>query len=273
MQRGHLWPSREQRLKRITYFHRSTRTIRSLGLLPVLAASSLLLGGCGLSPSISKLVDTGTGTSASPRLYSEGDRIPKGGGVYKTGSPYKVSGQWYTPREQPNYDEVGIASWYGSDFHGRKTANGEIYDMNALTAAHPTLPIPSYAYVTNLQNGRTILVRINDRGPYVANRIIDLSRRSAQELGYHGRGLARVRVRYAGPAPLDGYDGDERQFLARANHRSSSPRLAEAAPPPMRAANATGSIPRAVESGDTWSPTAYRAGLSGGGQGMSASYR
>jgi rare lipoprotein A len=143
-----------------------------------------------------------------------GDIIQKGGGVYKVGIPYQINGQWFVPREEPAYDRLGIASWYGADFHGRKTANGEVYDMDALTAAHPTLPMPSYAYVTNMQNGRTVLVRINDRGPYAHNRIIDLSRRTAFLLGIAERGTSQVRVRYAGPAPLDGNDRREWRFLA-----------------------------------------------------------
>ncbi len=158
--------------------------------------------------------DPDLGVAASPRLTSS-NAVPKGGGVYKVGNPYQVAGRWYVPREVEHYDQSGTASWYGSAFHGRRTANGEIYDMNALTAGHPTLPLPSYAYVTNLDNGRTILVRINDRGPYVANRLIDLSRRSAAELGYKQHGLARVRVRYAGRAPLDGNDLAERRHLAQ----------------------------------------------------------
>jgi rare lipoprotein A len=140
--------------------------------------------------------------------------VPKGGGIYKVGNPYQVSGRWYVPREDTQYARSGVASWYGAAFHGRRTANGEIYDMHALTAGHPTLPLPSYAYVTNLDNGRTILVRINDRGPYVNDRLIDLSLRSAHELGYSRRGLARVRVRYVGRAPLDGSDAAERRHLA-----------------------------------------------------------
>ena len=154
------------------------------------------------------------GVSASRRVAGPNDHIPKGGGVYKVGSPYQVGGRWYKPREQPDYDRIGVASWYGSDFHGRKTANGEIFDMHALTAAHPTLPMPSYAYVSNPANGRTILVRINDRGPYVGERLIDLSRASADALGLRSGGTGRVRVRYAGPAPLDGTDFRERQHLA-----------------------------------------------------------
>ena len=154
------------------------------------------------------------GVSASRRVAGHNERIPKGGGVYKVGEPYQVGGRWYKPREQPDYDRIGTASWYGSDFHGRHTANGEVFDMHALTAAHPTLPLPSYAYVTNLSNNRTILVRVNDRGPYVGNRMIDLSKASADALGLRGRGTGEVRVRYAGPAPLDGNDARERQFAA-----------------------------------------------------------
>jgi rare lipoprotein A len=160
------------------------------------------------------------GVSASRRVAGHSERIEKGGGVYKVGAPYQVGGRWYNPREQPDYDRIGVASWYGSDFHGRHTANGEVFDMHALTAAHPTLPLPSYAYVTNLSNNRTILVRVNDRGPYVGERMIDLSKASAHALGLMSGGTGRVRVRYAGPAPLDGDDSRERRFLASSRNRS-----------------------------------------------------
>jgi rare lipoprotein A len=110
------------------------------------------------------------------------------------GEPYQVNGVWYTPAVDYGYDESGIASWYGADFHGRATANGETYDMNEVTAAHKTLPLPSLARVTNLENGRSLIVRVNDRGPFVAGRIIDLSRRSAQLLGLEGKGTGKVRV-------------------------------------------------------------------------------
>lgn len=175
-----------------------------------LIGASAVLVGCSSDRSPDKRL----GVSSSPRVASASGPIAKGGGTYKLGKPYMIAGRWYTPRHEPDYDRAGIASWYGDAFHGRKTANGEIYDMNALTAAHPTLPLPSFAYVTNLQNGRTILVRINDRGPYVGDRIIDLSRASARALGTAGQGLGRVRVRYAGQAPLNGDDSHERRFLA-----------------------------------------------------------
>ena len=127
---------------------------------------------------------------------------PSAQGTYKVGSPYKIDGIWYYPKEDPGYRQTGIASWYGKPFHGQPTANGEIYDMNALTAAHKTLPMPTYVRVTNLVNARAITVRVNDRGPFVHGRIIDLSRRAAQLLGFEEHGVARVRVE-AVPAPDD----------------------------------------------------------------------
>ncbi len=121
------------------------------------------------------------------------------GGVYKVGKPYRVLGQWYYPAVDPDYDETGVASWYGPKFHGKRTANGEIFDQNAITAAHKTLPLPSWVEVTNLQNKRRLIVRVNDRGPYAHNRIIDLSRASAHELGIIRAGTAPVRVRVVKP--------------------------------------------------------------------------
>ncbi len=115
-------------------------------------------------------------------------------GRYKVGNPYQIGGIWYYPQEDYAYDETGIASWYGTEFHGRATANGDVYDMNALTAAHRTLPMPSFVRVTNLENGRSLIVQVNDRGPFAKSRIIDMSRRSAQLLGFQKRGTARVRV-------------------------------------------------------------------------------
>jgi rare lipoprotein A len=151
---------------------------------------------------------------ASQRVVHDGRPVPKGGGTYKVGDPYQIGGQWFTPREDPGYDRRGIASFYAEDFHGRRTANGEIFDMWALSAAHPTLPLPSYVHVTNLENGRTLLLRVNDRGPYAHNRVIDLSRAAARYLGAEHRGLVQVQVRYAGPAPLSGDDRREQRFLA-----------------------------------------------------------
>ena len=168
-------------------------------------------------------VDPRYGTSPSPRVVNDGSPIPKGGGTYKIGVPYQIAGRWYAPRAEPDYDRAGIASWYGDDFHGRKTANGELYDMRALSAAHPTLPMPSYVWVTNLASRRTLLVRVNDRGPYAHDRLIDLSRASARALGFAGKGLAHVRVRYAGPAPLNGDDRREQAYLRTQPWNDGSP--------------------------------------------------
>lgn len=178
-------------------------------------AAVLLLGeGCsrleqGFEPSLAPSTP-----SASRRVIAFGQPIPKGGGIYKVGEPYQIDGVWHIPREDPGYDRVGIASYYAADFHGRRTANGEIFDMWALSAAHPTLPLPSLVYVTNIENGRTLLLRVNDRGPYVNDRVIDVSRASARYLGFETRGTARVRVRYGGRAPLTGDDRQEQRFLA-----------------------------------------------------------
>jgi len=168
----------------------------------------------------------------SPRVIKVGDPVPKGGGVYKLGDPYLAGGKWYVPVNDTGYDQVGLASWYGDFFHGRNTANGEVYDMNALSAAHPTLPMPTYATVTNLANDRTVVVRINDRGPYHDGRIIDLSHKAAELLGFYGRGTAAVRVRYFAPAPLNGDDRLERSILSRQPWATN---VVNAAPAPVSA--------------------------------------
>ena len=169
--------------------------------------AALMVAGCSRGKKSSS-------QTLSKRVVALGQPVPKGGGHYKVGNPYKIGGRWYRPKEQPNYNRVGVASWYGELFHGRYTANGEIYDMNALTAAHPTLPMPSYVHVTNLRNGRALVLRVNDRGPYAHDRIIDLSRRSARALGFERDGTVKVQVRYLGPAPLNGDDSYERQIYA-----------------------------------------------------------
>lgn len=127
-------------------------------------------------------------------LYSQSAAISGKTGTYKVGNPYKVLGKWYYPKEDYSYVETGTASWYGEDFHAKYTANGEIYDMNTLTAAHRTLPLPSIVRVTNLENGRSLVLRVNDRGPFAKNRIIDISKRGAQLLGFQAQGTAKVKV-------------------------------------------------------------------------------
>ena len=149
---------------------------------------------------------------------SSGDHLRGNATRVKVGEPYQVAGEWYHPQMVNSYREVGVASWYGMPFHGRKTANGEIYDMHAFSAAHPTLPLPSLARVTNLQNGRSIVVRINDRGPFAKQRIIDLSRRAAWELGFKDQGTTNVEVVYLGLA-----DGLDRRYRQARRQQPSQP--------------------------------------------------
>ncbi|MCG5233722.1 septal ring lytic transglycosylase RlpA family protein [Xanthobacter oligotrophicus] len=163
----------------------------------------LAIAGCGSVETLGSKIDPLYGVSASPRVVAEGDPVPRGGGGYKVGKPYTVAGRTYVPAENPNYTAEGLASWYGKDFHGRKTANGEIFDMGSISAAHKTLPMPSYVRVTNLANKRSIIVRVNNRGPYVGDRLIDVSYRAADMLGFAKFGVARVRVDYMGRAPID----------------------------------------------------------------------
>ena len=174
-------------------------------LLLAIGSVGASLVGCGSG---------GNGEKLGERVIPLGQPVPKGGGRYATGVAYKVDGVWYQPREDAAYDRVGTASWYGELFHGRRTANGEIYDMERLSAASPTLPMPVYARVTNLENRRSIIVRVNDRGPYRSSRIMDVSRRSAEVLGFRHKGTARVRVQYLARAPLNGDDSYERRHLA-----------------------------------------------------------
>jgi rare lipoprotein A len=171
--------------------------------------------------------------SIQPRYPSRGGPdVATGQGSYKVGKPYQVGGVWYVPREQPNYNEVGVASWYGDEFHQKATANGEVFDMNAVTGAHTTLPLPSLVEVTNLENGRRLTVRVNDRGPFVGDRIIDLSREAARQLGYERAGLAKVRVRYVGPAPLLGPDAGVRYAAAPTKPRADMALATLPAPAP-----------------------------------------
>lgn len=174
-------------------------------------AAVLILNACSRGTGGARY---GASAPVSARVVRAGEPVPKGGGRYKIGDPYQVDGQWFTPREEPAYDRTGISSYYSDDFHGLRTANGEIFDMWSLSAAHPTLPLPSYVYVTNLANGRTLLLRVNDRGPYAKGRVIDVSLAAARYLGFESRGTTTVRVRYAGQAPISGDDRYEQRFLA-----------------------------------------------------------
>src|SRR6187549_1015046 len=162
--------------------------------LLVFAVSAAFLASCQSSPNERSMTrktrskeyfsESQYGVKASPRVSNLRTRLPRGGGRDQLGRPYKVAGKWYYPKEDRNYRKVGAASWYGDAFHGRLTANGEVYDMTHLTAAHPTMPLPSYARVTNTTTGSSVIVRVNDRGPYHEGRIIDVSERAAEMLDY-----------------------------------------------------------------------------------------
>lgn len=158
------------------------------------------------------------GPRPSPLVAFAGEDIPRGGGRYQVGNAYSIGGKVYQPEENPFYAETGLASWYGGNFQGRMTANGEVFDAAALTAAHPTLPLPSYVRVTNLANDRSVVVRVNDRGPYSGSRLIDVSERAADMLGFRWRGTTKVRVEYVRRAPID---GDDTPFLL-ASYRTDS---------------------------------------------------
>ncbi len=167
---------------------------RSWRGLTAVALASASLAACATSPGPSPSIHA---SSVTPRPSAHAD-----GGVPGTMRPYQVNGIWYAPHDDPNYEAVGLASWYGAQFHNRRTADGELFDMDAPSGAHKTLPLPCIVEVTNLENGRRLEVRINDRGPFVGGRVIDLSREAAKQLGFYDKGTAKVRVRYVGPAPL-----------------------------------------------------------------------
>ncbi len=193
-----------------------------------LFGACLALANC--SSGLSGKVDPRYGVMASARVVEPGEAVPKGGGVYRVGNPYVVAGRTYVPEENPHYNAVGLASWYGDDFHGRYTANGEIFDMNAITAAHPTLPLPCYVRVTDLENHRSIIVRVNDRGPYVGDRVIDLSVHTAKLLGFYGKGVAKVKVEYVGRAPLVGSDDRKLEATLREGVPGAGVQVASAKP-------------------------------------------
>jgi rare lipoprotein A len=192
-------------------FSSLTAALRGLGLLIGAASLAACAGGAG----------AGRPTVAAMPVVTDPAPIVTG-----TMRPYQIRGRWYRPEEQPSYDETGLASWYGDPFHGRPTATGERFDMNALTAAHKTLPLPGLVEVTNLANGRRVVLRVNDRGPFVDARIIDLSRGAAEALDLLSQGVGEVRVRYLGRAPRLG--GGQRLQTAAA---SEPPRPIVPTPP------------------------------------------
>jgi len=220
---------------------RSDPVIRA-ALGAAVVAACLILANCASSDKFASRVDPKYGVSSSPRVVAFGEPVPKGGGTYRVGKPYTVAGRVYVPEEDAAYREEGLASWYGNDFHGRLTANGEVFDMASLTAAHPTLPMPSYARVTNLSNGKSLIVRVNDRGPYHGNRLIDVSNKAAELLEFKGHGVARVRVEYVARAPLEG--SDDRQLVATLRTGVPAP-----SPSMVRVASARPFVPEIAASG------------------------
>lgn len=241
-----------------------TRTPGRASFLAGLCAAALL-AGCQSDPEPRALVvprvakaqpkeyfsEASVGVKASPRVANPAarKRLRRGGGRAMVGKPYQVRGKWYYPQEMSSYRKSGNASWYGAAFHGRLTANGEIYDMNALSAAHPTMPLPSYARVTNHKNGASVIVRVNDRGPYHGGRIMDLSKRAAELLDYTHSGTAKVEVEYIGPAPVDGNDDEYLMASYRpagggqSDGLPSGVMLASASPVPAEAVALAGATP------------------------------
>jgi rare lipoprotein A len=200
---------------------------------------SLLVANCASKSSVGQGggIDPKLGVRASPRLYADGEEIPKGGGQRLVGPSYSVAGRTYVPEDVKHYSVVGLASWYGTAFHGRLTANGEVFDRYSISAAHKTLPLPSYARVTNIRNGRSIVVRINDRGPYHSNRVMDVSERVADVLDFKNIGTTRIRLDYLRPASLAG--SDDRKLLATLRTDGSG-----------AVVDGPGSVPIAVASAD-----------------------
>jgi rare lipoprotein A len=227
----------------------STSMGRGPALSLLAGAAGLSLAGCAQQP---QHLASGHGKeyfpssiygAASPRVIADGQPVPHGGGSYLVGKPYTVAGHTYYPSEK-HYAATGLASWYGEAFHGRRTANGEVYDRESISAAHPTMPLPSYARVTNLRNHYSMVVRVNDRGPFAANRIMDVSHKVAESLAFDRTGTAKVKVEYIANASLAG--SDDSKLLATLRNdgvpasleRASSTMVAEAAAPsPLRTAS------------------------------------
>jgi rare lipoprotein A len=192
-----------------------------------LAGSAALgLGGCAQQPqrfayaNSTEYFPSSIYGPASPRVVADGEPVPRGGGIYMLGNPYTVAGLTYYPSEK-HYAAIGLASWYGDAFHGRRTANGEVYDRDGISAAHPTLPLPSYARVTNLSNHYSMIVRVNDRGPFAGHRIMDVSRRTAEALDFRQRGTTPVKIEYIGAASLAGSDDEKLLATLRLNGPAS----------------------------------------------------
>jgi rare lipoprotein A len=217
----------------------------ALGLIAL--AGAVALGGCAQSPvsqgqkrHAKEYFPESLYGRASARVVADGEPVPKGGGQYLVGHAYTVAGHTYVPSEK-RYAAVGLASWYGDAFHGRRTANGEVYDKFGVTAAHPTMPLPSYARVTNLRNHRSIIVRVNDRGPYHGGRVMDLSATAAEALAYKSVGTTKVKVEYVGHAAIAG--SDDKKLLATLRIDGAPAQLDDFAYSPTRIAEQQDDLP------------------------------
>jgi rare lipoprotein A len=227
-------------------------------VLRVAGVTAIALMAANCSSNVRGGIDPKYGVAASPKVVADGQPVPKGGGRDMVGKPYTVAGRTYVPDATPRPAE-GLASWYGSNFHGRMTANGEVFDRASIAAAHTTMPLPSYARVTNLQNGHSMIVRVNDRGPFHGNRVIDVSERAAMALDFKQQGTARVRVEYVGRASTNGSDDRILMASLRTDGQPASltntpaTMIAQAAPQP--------SAPRQVIALRSFEPDgeAYRA--------------
>ncbi len=226
---------------------RETRWSRGRALL-VLCGAGALLAACA-------------GPRYATQDLSGGAPIPpRGSSLHGTDKPYEIGGRWYYPKAQPDYDEIGLASWYGAAEHNHHTANGEIFDQFGLSGAHRTLPLPSVVEVTNLANGRRIRIRLNDRGPFVDGRLIDLSRGAAEQLGFSRQGLAKVRVRYISPAPPLAAEGVMQARLSprRATIAVPSPEPVLSAAPEAETETAPYAAPAAAVGAEAEDESDYR---------------
>lgn len=190
-----------------------SRLVLRLVKISAVTGAALAVANCSNPTKTAGGIDPKYGVRPSPRVVAEGQAVPKGGGRDHIGKPYVVAGKVYVPKDvSKGYSATGLASWYGTAFHGRRTANGEVFDRHSVSMAHPTLPLPSYVRVTNLRNGHSIIARVNDRGPYHSNRLVDVSQTVADALNFKHLGTTRVQIDYVGRAGLAG--SDDRILLA-----------------------------------------------------------
>lgn len=238
----------------------SGSSINQWTLLRIAGVTAIALTAANCSSNVRGGIDPKYGVAPSPKVVADGQPIPKGGGRQMVGKPYTVAGRTYVPNETPRASE-GLASWYGSNFHGRMTANGEVFDRDSIAAAHTTMPLPSYARVTNLQNGHSMIVRVNDRGPFHGNRVIDVSERAAAALGFRQSGTARVRVEYVGRASTNG--SDDRILLASLRTDGQPAALTGSAPTMIAQAAPRPNAPRQAIALRTYEPDddAYSASV------------